>query len=895
MPVQNVNINNVSMDYFLRGVEAAKPKNAPQVPQGVKEGADAVVAPELQSASKMVSQLDVLLMKAAKVSTQSLDGKQVKNKLQKLVTDGALSRDSLNLLAKTADTAAKTLKALDKFTGRQLAEAFDKKGDFDASTKVGKAIAAAVKAQQDLSDLLAQLGKSLDAMSRHEDEMRQANPQFKGVDAGLFNEVNDLRQLCDRRATEINHLAYQMKDFAVHLAAQGKNADPNVVAILKAKVNELLPRQALAMHGTADALATVNEEVSSKLRPIAERIDAFRSNPSATIGADEFNALQSDIATMKAALTDIRKNGIAVAGGKMVVAKDILTALERAVANAEDLFKTARAEVAHKVVANYVETAKSVLSEDRDYERAYGYADTAHIKALECRDHFFEAMDILAEATKDPSKTQQELNALYSDLCEKGNLLVNAANKAKGLKAESAARINALFGRFSGLGPLIKGLSQIIRTMQGNDQFFTGAEAMSVFRGKVSVSSVVEARARGLQDSDVDPANEDANIVSKCLLGSGSAGKVYGLTRSDGKHVVFKGETESRTGLAHLAVGAARSYSYDQMTINLNFASKKAAVALGMGDMIVDYSAGSHNGVFGFYMEKAKGVTIGSLALDAPPPSSSETGMSPTDFKRLPVDERRKILADIKRELNRLQWLDLVTGQADRHRNNYFVHIDVKTHKVTVKGIDNDAGFSQYRTGAVKFTFDKNRAESFKTKLRNAAKEIDSGHEKEEYDHLLADPGITADEDGGLTVDATKIQNKAVAFALKGVTGVKTIAVPDKIDRETYNALMDLKTGPKRAAYLDSIRQRLSETGYNSAVSRLDDVIAHAERLNDEGKVIEGAGWQNVQEVPVQTGKLPIQKWDGTVKNVGGDIERAVSLITCPSYFARDEVARFFG
>ncbi len=32
MPVQNVNINNVSMDYFLRGVEAAQPKNAPQVP-----------------------------------------------------------------------------------------------------------------------------------------------------------------------------------------------------------------------------------------------------------------------------------------------------------------------------------------------------------------------------------------------------------------------------------------------------------------------------------------------------------------------------------------------------------------------------------------------------------------------------------------------------------------------------------------------------------------------------------------------------------------------------------------------------------------------------------------------------------------------------------------------
>ena len=187
MPVQNVNINNVSMDYFLRGVEAAKPKNAPQVPQEAQAGANAVAAPELEAAGKMVSQLDVLLMKAAK----------------------------------TADTAAMTLKALDKFTGRQLADAFDKNGKFDASTKVGKAIAAAVKAQQDLSDLLAQLSTNLDAMSRHEDEVRQENPQFKGVDAELFNEVNDLRQLCDRRATEINHLAYQMKDFAVHLAAQG--------------------------------------------------------------------------------------------------------------------------------------------------------------------------------------------------------------------------------------------------------------------------------------------------------------------------------------------------------------------------------------------------------------------------------------------------------------------------------------------------------------------------------------------------------------------------------------------------------------------------------------------------------------------------------------------------
>ncbi len=894
MPVQNVNINNVSMDYFLRGTEAAKPKSAPQVPQEAQAGANAVVAPELEAAGKMVSQLDVLLMKAAKNSTKSLSGKQVEKRLQKLVSDGALSADSLKLLAKTADTAKMTLKALDKFTGSQLAEAFDKNGAFNASTKVGKAIAAAVKSQQVLSDLLAQLGNSLDVMSRHEEEMLQANPQFKGVDAELFNEVNDLRQLCDRRATEINHLAYQMKDFAVHLAANGKNADPNVKAILKAKVDELLPRQALAMHGTADALATVNEEVSSKLRPLAERIDAFRRNPSATIGTDEFNALQSDIEKMKAALTDIRKNGIAVAGGKMVVAKDIMKALEKGVAKAEELFRTARHEVMQKVIANYVETAKSVLKEDAGYERDYGHVDKAHSNALKCRDEFFKAMDTLAEAAKDHSKTQIELNDLYADLCNKCESLMAAANKAKRVDTPSAARLNKLFGRLKAAGTVVKGLKQIIAGMHGDDRFFTGAEAMAVFKGKVSVSSVVEARARGLQDSDVDPANEDANIVSKRLLGSGSAGSVYELTRSDGKQVVFKGEAESRTGLASLAAGAAKSYAPEQTIVNLNFASKKAAVALGMGDMIVDYSAGSHNGVFGFYMEKAKGVTPDLLRREKPS-SSSETGLSVMDIKSLPENERRKVLADIKRELNRLQWLDLVTGQADRHGCNYFVHVDVKTHKVTVKGIDNDAGYSQYRTGAVKFTFGKDRAESFKSKLKNAAKEIDSRHIDQEYKHLLADPGISADEDGGLTVDASKIQNKAVIYALRGVTGVKTLAVPDKIDRETYNALMELKEGPKRDAYLDSIRPRLSEANYNSAVSRLDDVIAHAEQLKDKGKVIEGAGWQDVQEEPVQTGEVPIQKWNGKVKNVGGDIANYAHLLTCPSYFARDELARFFG
>lgn len=122
----------------------------------------------------LVRQLDQLMLRAAKASTKSLDGKTVKSALQKIVDDGALGKDSLKLLAKTADTAAKTLRALDKFTGAQLGAAVKpaangQPASIDASTKVGKAVKAAIDAQRALSEMLAQLDRSLDSLARHAD------------------------------------------------------------------------------------------------------------------------------------------------------------------------------------------------------------------------------------------------------------------------------------------------------------------------------------------------------------------------------------------------------------------------------------------------------------------------------------------------------------------------------------------------------------------------------------------------------------------------------------------------------------------------------------------------------------------------------------------------------
>ena len=107
MSLTGVNINNVSMDYFLRGVDAAKPQGV-QPSQVQQEGENAQVDQRQQAVGRMVAQLDVLLMKAAMTSTKGLDRKQVKQSLQTLVDQGLLDKDSFKLLAQTADTAAKT-------------------------------------------------------------------------------------------------------------------------------------------------------------------------------------------------------------------------------------------------------------------------------------------------------------------------------------------------------------------------------------------------------------------------------------------------------------------------------------------------------------------------------------------------------------------------------------------------------------------------------------------------------------------------------------------------------------------------------------------------------------------------------------------------------------------
>ena len=167
--------------------------------------------------------------------------------------------------------------------------------------------------------------------------------------------------------------------------------------------------------------------------------------------------------------------------------------------------------------------------------------------------------------------------------------------------------------------------------------------------------------------------------------------------------------------------------------------------------------------------------------------------------------------------------------------------------------------------------------EKFRGQLKNIASKIDKDNADAVYEKLLEDPGIGHDKDGNFVVDAAKIKSKVVSYALVTVRGAVSIALPDKIDSETYEALIALKKDPERKAYLDSILPRLSKNCLNVAISRLDTVIAHAEKLKKENKVINKEGWLEAQETPLETDGIPVEQHNGNVVRIVNQVAERVN------------------
>ena len=912
----------VSLNKSVGGVNGPGASDAGGVKEEapLKETSDAA-----EKTGALIRQLDVLLARAAESATKGIDAGSLKDTLNQVnLTKG--DRKAMNAAADKADAA---FKAINKFTGFELAAAVSAtngKFDWNMTNPAGEAIKKALDAQMELSDKLRQIANQL--------------PHGE-----LADSLEEAMMQCDRRTCEIQTLVCQ---FAAILENDPIPGDQATIDHLNQTLEKLLPQQALKMHGNDAAIAAMREAVE----PIANRLDELSKTQGqgARLSNEEIAAIGREIDTMSNALKDAVKRGTAGKGGigidrtLFTAAKDILDAVGGKLANA-------RREIAKESMVNFAEKAFAplpmkildpkflpilkalspdvavVVARHENLRRAaVAYAkdpNDAKYKTLK------DATDAYAKSRNEQSAIKQGLLRLADSMARavispdggaetkianviagvvKNSGMLNPAEMAAGKShALEFAKLYIPFARDVLVDPdknvhtltlrkLVNAsngaMSQTVHLKlmhetaenMSNADFLTSDTVRAAFEGKLRFTTVVEARLHGLRDEDVDPKLDDANHVSSVKLGSGSFNSVYEVGYKDGTSYIFKPEAPGRQAMENLTI--AKGIESTQMVAQLNIASQKTADALGLGDVMVKTTVGSHKGEFGIFMEKAKGVEaedFPNLGISVKPP---EGDLTLRQIKKLDDAKYAKVVGGLMRQANRLEWFDMITGQGDRHSHNFFISVG-KDGTVSVKGIDNDACFPEYRTGIRTFQLTKANAETLQKVMKATAEGLypnsfEVGKRERLLNRFMADPGVKFHDDGTATVDTTKFNSPILHFCLLKTIGMHTTALPDYIDEDLYNRLMELAgPGEKREKYIADLTANLPEGAKNAAVSRLDDAIAHARALHDRGHVVSAESWNDHDRQRAIAGKVPPARtngWYGDVVTVGSS-SRAKSYI----------------
>ena len=924
-------LSNISVDFrptIETNVQNTGNANQPQ------PGADAVPekAPQLGNAKSVVQQLDVLLVNAAGKSVSADAVKNVKKVGESLIDLGVLTQEEKDKLESLAKDATAKLKALDKFSGRELAEALmkdEKTGDlvwrkgFWSMNPTAKAVKAAIESQQALSEEIEKLGQRL-----------ARNDQ---VDAELQNAFTEVQFQCDRRVSEIDSLVFKMYQLVQNDTVENPVADPKTTALLNATFKELMPREAIMGHGTAESLEIVNRTFGERMRPLAEKLDAFAADGSKVLSGEEILALQLDMADMKSALENVRKNGLNETvmtshEGREILGDDgvaitkttevdssLLDEMEKLLADVSAQIADARNVSVMRSRQVFLEEVKAMLSPENapggDKVMSSGTATSNNLvfQFKIARKEFVELIRDYSLGNLPMEEFDDKFNAcivklrglypnLASALMSVGVDEATAQSVAKAVKGVHL--VKAQFRALLESGERIRN--------GGEDPGLATIDVRRIMLGEVGLSNVIEAKVLGFKPGDVDPATEESNIASSRMLGSGMAGNTYLLTTKSGGELVFKSEFDSRIGMSNLLLGMNSAYRDAQKTVNLNLASQDTAKAFGCEDLMVKYSVGSHKGQFGFFMEKAEGYSGGDMWRKRK--GGGGKGIAPANMHKTvpPGQEQVNVLGTVAQKLNRLMWLDLITGQGDRHWDNYFIKVEKDGEKkdnlgnaeynVTVRAIDNDASFASWKIGLQRFALDKYTARRFVSNLKSVCKDVHGNDGENEFNlRVSKDPGIKKyGTDGALIVDFAKVRSPEVKMAIIRTLGMQSVALPEEIDEDFYNKLMDMDAHPeKKQAYLDSIAPRISKNALKATERRLNEAIQYAKQLKQDDKVYSAEQWKNYRKQnwmsPIES-EIKIKKSDQTEVTVDSSIKCVNDFLIqdCPSYFKRDYVHLMF-
>ncbi len=876
----------------------------------------------------LVQQLDVLLLNAARKSVSVdmvADTKEVGSFLKR---QGAIGKSDMKALNAAAEDAARKLKALDGFSGRDLAMALVTRSSGESDwvkysdgdlTPAAKALKEAIDAQDALSDRLWEVNSKVEE-------------QFAGEEGGDIREaVQELIIRCDRRSTEIQSVVSRMQDLLQKEAVEGRNVDGRVTSLLSAKFEELLPREALLMHGTSEAVELMNRKFDDALRPLAKKLDEFSSSHSTELGQSRIEELNTAMSTMRNAVAYVKRNGIEVGEGRLEVDRTLLLAMEKALEEAGEKIANAKKTAVENIRTSFIEDARANFSYRDNADLMFKLSAPGNENAQKMKkgleraekisDEFLKALSDFGSGRISAGKLDKKVKSLSKAFDKIG--LYTSDLVDLGMTSTAGRKV---LQPFRSMNIVKENFKELVRNgdryvIGKGSALLTAGDVRRIMLGEASVSSVVEALARGYKAEDAFAGVDDANIADSEKLGSGGAGTTYKTTLKNGVKLVFKPELEGRIGLSGLALGAGHSYVDSQNTAMLSLATQETAGVLGIGGIVVKCCVGSHDGQFGTFMELANGKTgeklrkhqMGDRLVELG--AGNVGGLPPREVSRAReagVKLRNKVRGDIARQLNQLEWLDIITGQGDRHWENYFVDINPrKGYEVNVKAIDNDASFSQDRIGMQKYRLDEEKSERFRGALVQICMDLygddPSVYEPEYLRCIENTEAIVESDDGSLTIDITKIgSSHEIGMAAKATLGMQTLAVPEVIDRRVHRSLMDLDQNPsKKADFFATIAPRMSEEALEAAKLRLEEAIAHAKILEAKGKVVYAEDWGRKETIDglARVGKsVEITRANGEKIIVGSgagakyqsDYAEGYGLLLAPSYFVRDELDRAF-
>lgn len=811
----------------------------------------------------ILRELDVLLAQAAASSSaKSLDADSLSKTARKAKLGGATATE-IHDAALAANTA---MRKIDALSGAELAHAMARKDDgtfdWNENAPAGAAVKAALAAQEALSE------KLLDAINKLPAKATAA--QQEALEEAMLQ--------CDRRISEIGTVILQIAEIAER-GIDGAEPDAETKARLNRRVIDLAGEQSLKMHDHERAIEALN----TRLAPLVRRLDNLAAHGTDTTTQNELRAMTREIGEARNALAAAAKSGkLTLDGRDIFVDRTFLDEAAKAVEAAGCKLANLRENVGREAVRKFVENDMPWLwKEDSVFKPEF--ADSMERLSFRLRpiatlvrklDAARKAMLALAS---DPSNrkyttawdaaidfTAKDVNDAMAALKVLADpLIVPSDDLPESFREARAAFVQKCLADLDHIGAIQKLSNVKIRNLEigvdhvramaksanamKEEKFLASGVLRDVFRGERTFTSLVESRIHGFNDADIDPELDDRNAVNSLELGSGAFNSVSLVTYKNGRQAVFKPEMAGRLGVSTspLQVGLPST----QQIGRVNGAVQKTADALGLGDVMVKTTAGTHNGTFGMFMEKAEGVEISKfISRNTFPtgPNGQKATLGKSDILALSDDDYGKVVGRLMRQTNRLEWFDMLTSQGDRHKNNYMVQIRPDL-TVSLKGIDNDASYGVFRIGLRKFKLVEARLVTrFENEISKYAAAC--GNRKNEVANaLLGDPSITRHSDGTMTIDLSKAQHPAIAeMACNGALGGHTMSVPDAIDRELFDRLIALKSGAERNAHLAELQSRLGfgTPQFKAAVARLDEAIAHAEKLQREGKVYDETQWE---------------------------------------------------